>query len=575
MSEIKECKQCSHEFKVEDADLEFYRKISPTFDGKTFEIPAPTLCPNCRRQRRLSGRNVTKLYKRKSDLSGKKLISPYAPNSKNIVYDPKERWSDDFNPLNFGRDFDFSRSFFEQFNELYLDVPVNSRNVTLEENSDFTNNATGLKNCYLLQNSNYSEDCFYGIRVNYSKDCVDNYICVKSEKCYECVNIENCYDCLFVSDCSNCRNSILLDNCISCKDCYGCANLNNKQYFVNNKSSTKEEIEKLRGEFENADLQKRESLIKKEREFLAINPKRFAHVLKSENVTGDYISNSKDIYESFQINEGESLRYCHNIILSKDSIDYDIWGNNSSYVLDSEEVGENSRNIYYCRMIESCSNLFYCVGMYGNCHDCFGCAGLNHEEYCIFNKKYSREEYEKLAAKIVEYMKVSDEWGEYFPIQYAPFGYNESIAQDFFPLTKEEAEQLGARWQDEDFAPNYSGDYYQPKPIKEYESDQQRVDQALAGVLKCRTSNKPFKLQAGELAFYIKNNIQIPDLHPDQRHIERFKLTNPLKTWHRKCMCEQVDHGHSGPCPVELETTYSPDRSEKVYCEDCYQKEVI
>ncbi len=37
MSEQKTCKQCQKEFEVSDEDLEFYKKISPTFDGKLFE----------------------------------------------------------------------------------------------------------------------------------------------------------------------------------------------------------------------------------------------------------------------------------------------------------------------------------------------------------------------------------------------------------------------------------------------------------------------------------------------------------------------------------------------------------
>ena len=561
------CRQCNAEFSVVDEDLEFYKKIFPTFDGKTFEIPAPTLCPDCRRQRRLSGRNATKLYKRKSDLSGKEFISPYPPNSTNKVYDYEEMRLDSWNPLDFGRDFDFNRPFFEQFDELYRDVPVNSRNVTLEENSDFTNNATGLKDCYLLQNSNYSEDCFYGMKVNDSRDCVDNYICLNSENCYECVNIENCYSCSFCTDSSNCRDSILLSNCTACKDCFSCTNLNNKEFYYHNEPSTKEEIEKIKKEFLNNDLLDRVKFIEKGRKFLNSYPKRFAHVLKSEDSTGDYINNSNNIFESFQINASENLRYCYNIISSKDSIDFDAWGNDTSYVINSEEVGENSLNIYFSRMIEQGTNLFYCIGMYGGCHDCFGCAGLSHQEYCVFNKKYSKEEYEKLVCKIIEHMTKEAEWGEYFPIKFSPFCYNESAASDFYPLSRDQALELGAPWQDEDFSPHYEGEIYNPEPISSYTNNSEKVDQALAGILKCSVSGRPFKLQAGELAFYIKNNIQIPNLHPDERHSQRFKLTNPLTTWHRKCMNEG--------CENEFETTYAPDRPERVFCESCYQKEII
>jgi len=63
----KTCKKCSTHFEITSSDLEFYKKISPKFDGKVFEIPTPTLCPECRQQRRLSFRNERNLYKRDCD----------------------------------------------------------------------------------------------------------------------------------------------------------------------------------------------------------------------------------------------------------------------------------------------------------------------------------------------------------------------------------------------------------------------------------------------------------------------------------------------------------------------------
>ena len=67
--ETKICKQCSSKFNITDKDLEFYDKISPKFNGEIFQIPTPTLCPDCRNQRRLNFRNEAKLYRRKSNIS--------------------------------------------------------------------------------------------------------------------------------------------------------------------------------------------------------------------------------------------------------------------------------------------------------------------------------------------------------------------------------------------------------------------------------------------------------------------------------------------------------------------------
>jgi hypothetical protein len=60
------------------------------------------------------------------------------------------------------------------------------------------------------------------------------------------------------------------------------------------------------------------------------------------------------------------------------------------------------------------------------------------------------------------------------------------------------------------------------------------------------------------------------------RHQKRFEKRNPLKLWKRVCMCDFQNHAHgSSACDVEFETSYSPDRAEKIYCEKCYQQEVI
>src|SRR6185503_14223080 len=92
-----------------------------------------------------------------------------------------------------------------------------------------------------------------------------------------------------------------------------------------------------------------------------------------------------------------------------------------------------------------------------NCKYIFGCVGLRNAKYCIFNKQYTKEEYEELMPKIIEHMnkvpyidKKGKEYkfGEFFPSELSPFGYNETEAPEHFPLTKEEALAKGFKWQD-------------------------------------------------------------------------------------------------------------------------------
>ena len=52
---------------------------------------------------------------------------------------------------------------------------------------------------------------------------------------------------------------------------------------------------------------------------------------------------------------------------------------------------------------------FYCYDI-RHCEHCFGCVALQHKKYCIFNKQYTKEEYEAKLAKLIEKMQDTGEW---------------------------------------------------------------------------------------------------------------------------------------------------------------------
>ena len=95
-----------------------------------------------------------------------------------------------------------------------------------------------------------------------------------------------------------------------------------------------------------------------------------------------------------------------------------------------------------------------------------------------------------------------------------------------------------------------------------YELAQKNIEDLLGGILKCEVTEKPFKIIKQELAFHIEHNIQLPKKHPDQRHKERMDMRNPRTLYERTC----------SECHTDIITTYSPDRPERVVCEECYRK---
>lgn len=192
--QTKTCAHCGASFDITQSDLDFYAKISPKFGDYVAEIPAPTLCPDCRLRRRLAFRNERNLYVRECDASKKPIISMYSPDKSIKVYDQKIRWSDSRNAMGYGRDFDFSRTFTEQFGELMSDVPycALATDFTQQENCDYTNSSGPGKNCYMVFETAYCENVFYSRNIFHSQDCSD---------CLQVKNMNNCYACVDSEDC--------------------------------------------------------------------------------------------------------------------------------------------------------------------------------------------------------------------------------------------------------------------------------------------------------------------------------------------------------------------------------------
>ncbi len=175
--------------------------------------------------------------------------------------------------------------------------------------------------------------------------------------------------------------------------------------------------------------------------------------------------------------------------------------------------------------------------------------------------------------------------GELTPIELSPFQYNETIAQEFFPLTPERARAENYPWYEQE-----KRAYTITKKSEELPDSIMEVSEEITNeIIECAHKGKcndqcatAFKIIPQEILFYKKFNLPLPRLCPNCRHGMRLKLKNPMKLWHRECMCDygihsnSVKHAHhpSGRCPNEFETSYSPDRKEIVYCEECYQAEV-
>jgi hypothetical protein len=608
--ELRKCRQCSAGFPITDKDIEFYKKVSPVFHNKNYLIPPPTLCPDCRQQRRLVFRNERRLYKRKCDATGKDIVSIYSPDKLYIVYHQEYWWSDAWDPLEYGREFDFSRGAFEQFGELLREVPRFSlaNLFTTLENAEYTNHFAASKNCFMCFNGSNNQDCFYCDWFGDNMNCIDCSILMRSSYCYESIWIEECSHSSHIESSKWCTDSYYLYNCIGCTDCFLCSNLLNKKYHIRNIEYTKETYQKMLWEiYKNLT---HEMLLKEYIELKFHSIQKSSTQYHSENILWDRMSYSHNSY-GFDGQNIQNSKYVYSIWDTEKSIDcYELaaW---CKYCLESISAdtiiqcnfslnGANNSSLTYSDICFNSSHLFLCTW-------------LRNKQYCILNRQYTKVEYEMLVPKIIEKMISDGDWWEFFPASMSPFGYNETVAQEYYPLSRDEVlgnllEKGGTEvrggglvlWEKNTHKPQSSvtswqllsqgvpneisgtflhwplfnwSDYEAPFPTVEKIIPASKLPDTIEGIpddilnwaIECEVSGKPFRIIKQELEFYRKHSIPIPRRHPDVRHMDRMKMRNPRKLFERICDC----------CGKKMITTYSPERPETVYCEVCYEGEVL
>lgn len=275
----------------------------------------------------------------------------------------------------------------------------------------------------------------------------------------------------------------------------------------------------------------------------------------SENVDGNYIVNSKNAHNAFNVKDIEDGRHLYEVGKLKDGMDVTRCGN-GEFVYEVKGIIDLAFS-KFCNLCYQCSQLEYCDNCQSS-HNNFGCMSLKGNKFCILNKQYSEEDFKVMIERIKEHMKSSGEYGEFFPMRLSVFGYNETKAQDFYPLTKERTLAKGLKWKDIDPKQYLPQTYRIPENIKDV------PDTICNEILACETCSKNYKVIAQELKFYREGDYPIPKKCQDCRHKYRMLLQNPRKLWDRSCM----------KCDMPIKTTYSPDRKEKVYCEGCYLNEI-
>ncbi len=601
--EEKACANGHKQFTIGGEDLRFYEKM---------QVPPPTFCAPCRLQRRLAFRNERTLYQRQCDRCHKDIVSLYHTESPYTVYCSPCWWSDKWDARELGQEYDFSKPFFRQFEDLMKQVPRLGLVIKQSMGSDYTNYSFANKNVYLSFAMHYNEDCAYLTYSTKCRDSFDSFHLSNGELTYECNYCDRIYRSSFLQYCFNVSESALGYNLRNCDHCFGCINLRNKSYYIFNKPYAKEEYEKKLAQYR-GDYRELAKAKESFRELLLRQVKPWSFQIKCVHCTGSDLEECGSLRSSFstKFSEDSVYAYVNNVKITAcmdvNNIAYD----KSEFCYDSEGL-TGSTNVRFSSSSWHNSFITYCNLCFTS-HFLFGCVGLRDKKYCILNKQYSKEDYESLVPRIIAHMNEmpycersekqssakagsnNDKkgrvypFGEFFPTEISPSAYNETLAQEYAPLSKDSVLKQGYRWKDREerkLAVTIVSSEL-PNRIQDAADD---ITNELIGCEhkgEClEQCTKAFRIIPQELRFYKNMNLPLPRLCSNCRHYARLKKRNSFDLYQRGCACSgdtsenklyrnTIRHFHNqSHCPNTFQSTYAPERPDVVYCERCYVAEV-
>ena len=521
------------------------------------------------------------------------------PSAPMPVYESKYWNSDKWDPMQYGRDYDFSRSFFEQWRDLYNAVPWGIMWSVDMVNSDYSASSFS-KNCYLCFDAGYNEDCLYGVTVLYSKHCVDDLNVKDCELCYYCINTNQSYKTFYSRNCTSCVEVWFSGDCVGCSNCFGCSGLRNKKYCIFNEQYTKEDYEAELTKMKLDTQSGIQAARAKAEAFWKTRPVRYQHGVQTTLSYGDYLYNGTELKNCFFVGNAQNMKHCQSVIYPPNRDGMDVTsseGTELAYETFCSGLGvQRTLGVVECGNVSDSAYSLNCR----NVTNIFGCVAVRNKSYCILNRQYSKEEYFALRDKIIQHMNDMPyvdalgrvyRYGEFFPPELSSYGYHESQAFEYFVLSEKEAREKGYRWESRE-----GRQYPITKKADELPKTIAEVDNGILNeVIECvhETANdhahgcdadcaSAFRITKEELDFYRTLKLPLPRLCFNCRHVDRVQWRNVPALYPRECMCDykiyknEARHPHhlEGKCPNKFETSYAPDRPEILYCEPCYQAEV-
>ena len=513
------CKITRQPFELHKREADAYRH---------FNLPLPSISPHERFRRQLAFKGRQQFYWRKCDITGKRIYSIYPKKAPFPVISSELWYSDEWDPLQYGRKFKPKKSFLEQLFALWQVVPRPAQAAKGVAHSYAIYDARHIADSFLVSEAEHVERSCYSVGLRSCVDCCDCLNVSHCSDCYECIDCHECSLLRWAEHCWGCRDSWFLSNCQNCKHCLFCANLQDKEYYIFNEKVTPEDYEKTLAELKLNNRTMLETARKKFFGFLKTREVSKRYVDDWDSTTGNYLYQTTNAYESYNCSDCRDIVRCCSLTKAKHCLDGHSFGDDISESAQFVSCGMKATHLLNCvDCFDHVSHLAYCFNCEKSSH-LLGCVGLREKEYCILNKQYTKAEYQETRFFIEAQMREKHQWAAYLQIAFSPFAYNQSAAQEYIPLNEIQAALMSYLWEtDEDELVKPSqllgGDdepserYSEiPAEISEIDRDARRTT-----VYLCEMSGKPFQFSEMELLLYDRMGVPPPGRVFEQRHKER------------------------------------------------------
>ncbi|MSU26268.1 MAG: hypothetical protein EXS44_03340 [Candidatus Levybacteria bacterium] len=281
---------------------------------------------------------------------------------------------------------------------------------------------------YILnsENCNYGEHIYYSKNLFFSFDCLNcsdsTYIydslvstnsmdcdyANESDQCYESVDIHKCSNSSFLENCADIQDSSYSTSCVDCHDVFGCVLLRNKSFCIFNRQFSETEYHQQLEKYKKWPLEK---ILLTIEELKKQYPITQTNELHNENSNyGNYVYYSKDCYICFDTSYSFDCGYNFNSSNNKNSYDLTYSTENEScYEMINSGKNINSSYLAYSANCKNSNYLINCFGL----KDSLGCFGLSHKQYCILNRQFTKEEYEKISQPLLEELRIKNlDWSD-------------------------------------------------------------------------------------------------------------------------------------------------------------------